>query len=43
MIEYASTPQEALEARFLGPRVLTSKQHTHRDLQNLLPALLATH
>jgi hypothetical protein len=43
MIEYASTPQDALEARFLGPRVLTSKQHTHHDLQNLLPTLLATH
>lgn len=42
MIEYANTSQEALEARFLGPRVLTSKQHTLNDLQNFLPGLLAT-
>ena len=41
MIEYANTSQDALEERFLGPRVLTSKQHTLNDLQNLLPSLLA--
>lgn len=40
MAEYAATPQEVLEARFLG-RVATSKQHALNDLHNLLPTLLA--